>query len=319
MWKTEVFGARPFRLALAFALAISAATISGFGLIYLEVSREDSSGSGPFSPKRRASTTTPPRIGCARPWRRGRRRDIRRIDYLALFDSRGTLVLGNIARLPPIAIDGRPHFLSAGAAAALGSGSASAVFVAGRRTDGGVTLLGRNLQDTQDIERTLLRALAIALVPTVAAILAIGAWFARRALRRLDGVHDAITRIMEGDLGSRLPVSRERDEIDRIARAVNLMLDEIARLLDQLKSVGDNIAHELRAPLTVAKVKLERALEIEPNRRANPTRGRLRATRPRRRHDLGAVAHFRRGERPARQAFPRRRYRRGLRAGCRVL
>jgi signal transduction histidine kinase len=66
---------------------------------------------------------------------------------------------------------------------------------------------------------------------------------------------------MEGDFASRLPVSRERDEIDRIAIAVNLMLDEIARLLDQLKYAGDNIAHELRTPLAVARAKLERALE----------------------------------------------------------
>ena len=44
------------------------------------------------------------------------------------------------------------------------------------------------------------------------------------------------------------------------------MLDEIARLLDQLKSVGDNIAHDLRTPLTVARAKLERALEARPMR-----------------------------------------------------
>jgi signal transduction histidine kinase len=42
------------------------------------------------------------------------------------------------------------------------------------------------------------------------------------------------------------------------------MLDEIVRLLDQLKSVGDNIAHDLRAPLTVARLKIERALESAP-------------------------------------------------------
>ena len=49
----------------------------------------------------------------------------------------------------------------------------------------------------------------------------------------------------------------------RVARAVNLMLDEIARLLEQLKSVGDNIAHDLRTPLAVARAKIERALNNE--------------------------------------------------------
>ena len=77
-------------------------------------------------------------------------------------------------------------------------------------------------------------------------------------MRRVQG---AIAAIIGGDLNSRLPISRENDEIDQVASAVNLMLDEIARLLDQLKSVGDNIAHDLRTPLTVARAKLERAAE----------------------------------------------------------
>jgi signal transduction histidine kinase len=69
---------------------------------------------------------------------------------------------------------------------------------------------------------------------------------------------------MDGHLQSRLPAVANGDEIDRIAHAVNLMLDEIERLLDQLKSVGDNIAHDLRAPLTLARIKLDRALESAP-------------------------------------------------------
>ena len=55
----------------------------------------------------------------------------------------------------------------------------------------------------------------------------------------------------------------EDDDIDKIARAVNLMLDEIARLLDRLKSVGDNIAHDLRTPLAVARARIERTLNNE--------------------------------------------------------
>ena len=67
---------------------------------------------------------------------------------------------------------------------------------------------------------------------------------------------------MNGDLDLRLPLAGE-DDIGKIARAVNLMLDEIARLLDHLKSAGDNIAHDLRTPLAVARAKLERALDNE--------------------------------------------------------
>ncbi len=77
---------------------------------------------------------------------------------------------------------------------------------------------------------------AIALLPTILLILAIGALFARRASQRFERVHDAIVRIINGDLDSRLPVTNEDDDIDKVARAVNLMLDEIARLLEQLKN-----------------------------------------------------------------------------------
>ena len=57
-----------------------------------------------------------------------------------------------------------------------------------------------------------------------------------------------------------MPVTNEDRDIDKVARAVNLMLDEIARLLQQLKSAGDNIAHDLRTPLAVARARIERAL-----------------------------------------------------------
>ena len=66
---------------------------------------------------------------------------------------------------------------------------------------------------------------------------------------------------MKGDLKQRLPVMSEVDDLDRVARDVNLMLDEIWRLLDQLRHIGDDIAHDLRTPLAVARAKIERGLE----------------------------------------------------------
>jgi signal transduction histidine kinase len=262
--QSEAFGARPFRLALAFALAISAATIAAFALIYFAVSRENVSRiSVILVNEARLNADAPDdRLRAALEVRLTR--EIRRIDYLALFDAKGALTFGNIARMPPIKANGRAYFRSAAEMKEIGAAPEAAILVARRRTDGGILLFGRNLQDAHDVEATLLRALALALLPTVAVILAIGALFARRASRRLANVHEAIARIMQGHLHSRLPAAADGDEIDRIAHAVNLMLDEIERLLDQLKSVGDNIAHDLRAPLTIARLKVERALERAP-------------------------------------------------------
>jgi len=189
-------------------------------------------------------------------------RDIRRLDFVALIDPKGQLIFGNVPVTLHIPIDAKAHFLKEDVLPDANGAKDPAIFVARRRADGGVLLLGRSLREDYDLQETLLRALAIALLPTVLLILAIGAWFAHRASQRFKRVHDAIVRIMKGDLDLRLPFAGE-DDIDKIARAVNLMLDEIARLLDHLKSAGDNIAHDLRTPLAVARAKLERALDNE--------------------------------------------------------
>src|SRR5258708_31630701 len=189
-------------------------------------------------------------------------RDIRRLDFVALIDPKGELIFGNVPFMPRIPMDAKAHFVNEDVFPDPRGDKDPAIFVARRRADGGVLLLGRSLQEVYDLQETLLRALAIALLPTILLILAIGVWFAHRASQRFKRVHDAIVRIMNGDLDLRLPLTGE-DDIGKIARAVNLMLDEIARLLDHLKSAGDNIAHDLRTQLAVARDRLERALDNE--------------------------------------------------------
>jgi signal transduction histidine kinase len=102
--------------------------------------------------------------------------------------------------------------------------------------------------------------------------LAIGVFFARRASRRLTNIHDTIARIMKGDMHLRLPVRSRSDAIDKISQDVNLMLDEIMRLLVQIKSVSDNIAHDLRSPLAVVHAQLERGLESSDDELRNVAR-----------------------------------------------
>ena len=266
MLTRDVLGPRALRFAVLFALAVAAITITAFALVYLEVARVETNRLGAILTEeaRLNVDASDDRLRAALAARQ--LSEIRRIDYLALFDAKGVVTLGNISRLPPIAIDGLPHFLDSGAMRKLAGASISAIVVARRRADGDILLLGRDLQDAYEVEETLLRALALALAPTAALFIALGVLFARNAARRLAAVQGAISRIMAGDFASRLPISREDDDIDRIAVAINLMLDEMARLLDQLKTVGDNIAHELRAPLAVARAKLERALEQDCGR-----------------------------------------------------
>ncbi len=260
MSTNEVLQAPAFRLALAFALAITVATAGIFALIYLQVSTANVQRIGAILVDEAARGTEDSDDVLRRELDLRLTRDLRRVDYVALLDPSGSIVFGNVPPIPAIAVDGRAHRVDEVRLPDSSGTSEPAIFVARRRPDGGVLLLGRSLVDMNAMRETVLRALTVALVPTILLTLAIGAFFARRATRRFADIHDAITEIMHGDLNLRLPVMSEADDIDRVARDVNLMLDEINRLLDQLRSVGDNIAHDLRTPLAVARAKIERGL-----------------------------------------------------------
>jgi len=256
----EVFNSRAFRLAMAFALAIALATTAAFAFIYWQVYTADFQRAGAILVDEAAKSQGDSEAELRRALQLRLTRDIRRLDFVALFDPEGRLVFGNVRGMPAIPVDGKAHVVQEERAPDSTGAREPAIFVARRLSSGGVLLLGRSLLETYGLQGTLLRALAIALPPTVLAILAIGAFFARRASQRFERIHDAIVRIMNGELDSRLPVSNEDRDVDKVAGAVNLMLDEIARLLAQLKSAGDNIAHDLRTPLAIASAKIERAL-----------------------------------------------------------
>jgi signal transduction histidine kinase len=68
--------------------------------------------------------------------------------------------------------------------------------------------------------------------------------------------------IMDGDLGGRLPVTGTGDELDRLAENLNAMLERIEALMQGLKEVSDNIAHDLKTPLTRLRNRAEQALRV---------------------------------------------------------
>lgn len=261
MLTIEFLRARAFRIAIAFALAITVATSAVFVLIYVKVSTADVERVGALLVDESAKGVGDSDERLRRALDLRITRDLRRLDYVALFDAKGGLVFGNVPAMPTIAVDGQAHRVAEFPLSESNGKADPAIFVARRRPDGGVLLLGRSLMEVYALRETVSRALATALGPTVLLILAIGALFASRASRRLARIRKTIADIMNGDLGARLPETGEADDINQVARAVNLMLDEINRLLDQLKSVGDNIAHDLRSPIAVARAKIERGLK----------------------------------------------------------
>jgi signal transduction histidine kinase len=122
-------------------------------------------------------------------------------------------------------------------------------------------LVGRDLEERDRLTAILLQALRYFLIALVL-FGVLGAFLiARRALARVDAISETSRNIMEGDLSRRLPVSGSGDELDRLATNLNAMLDRIVALMKGLREVSDNIAHDLRTPLTRVRNTAEHALQ----------------------------------------------------------
>jgi signal transduction histidine kinase len=121
-------------------------------------------------------------------------------------------------------------------------------------------LVGHDLEERERLRDIVLAAgrwsLAIVIVLGVAG----GLFVTRRVLKRVDAMSATSQKIMEGDLAGRLPVSGTGDELDRLAVNLNLMLERIEALMHGLKEISDNIAHDLRTPLTRLRNRCEEAL-----------------------------------------------------------
>ncbi len=129
-------------------------------------------------------------------------------------------------------------------------------------------LVGRDRRGRADFEGLIRDSLGWALGITLVLGLLGGLFISRRMLRRVDAVRAAGQRIVRGDLARRLPVTGAGDEFDRLAAAVNEMLDEIETLMTGLRTVTDSVAHDLRSPLTRLKSRMELALREGRGHRA---------------------------------------------------
>jgi signal transduction histidine kinase len=121
-------------------------------------------------------------------------------------------------------------------------------------------LVGRDVSESEKLVSVVRRSLI--LIVALMAVLGLVAWVfvSRRVLNRIDSIAGTSQRIMAGDLSGRLEVTGTGDEFDRLAESLNTMLARIERLMLGLKQVSDNIAHDLKTPLTRMRNRVERAL-----------------------------------------------------------
>jgi signal transduction histidine kinase len=185
--------------------------------------------------------------------------DPRRIKPTGLFSRDGRKLAGNIEIMPP----GLRPGADAGSAVVVrvdsrGREEQTVRAIARQLPTGDVLVLGRNVDELGEVADVVRRALAIGVLPAVALAIAAGVLLSLRAQRRVEEVSRTAARIVAGDLRERLPTRSVDDPFEKLATIVNSMLNEIEDLIRQIAGVGDDIAHDLRTPLTRVRATLER-------------------------------------------------------------
>ncbi|MGZ6037069.1 MAG: sensor histidine kinase [Phenylobacterium sp.] len=186
-----------------------------------------------------------------------------RTSLFALFAADGSRVTGNLRALPAgLVVDGGPIEV-----AATPEFPAAARLVAKRLPTGEVLVVGRDINQLREIRRIIASALIWSGVLIILGGLACGVALSLGPLRRLRQLQAAGHDIAAGDLRRRMPSSGQGDELDMFAGTVNYMLGEVERLMAEVKTSSDTIAHDLRTPLTRARTQLHRLAQsprVEP-------------------------------------------------------
>ena len=118
-------------------------------------------------------------------------------------------------------------------------------------------LVGRNLRDLDEMRAAVVRAVAWGVGITVVLAVA-GAWWTRSSVAaRIESINRTSRRIMEGELSERIESHGSGDEFDDLIANLNAMLERIETLMDDVRRISDNVAHDLRTPLGRLRTRLE--------------------------------------------------------------
>jgi len=125
--------------------------------------------------------------------------------------------------------------------------------------DGYHLLVGKDISDLYEFASKINTALALVLALLFVLAGAASISVTRRTVGRIEAINATSQAIMQSGLGKRIPLHGTRDEWDQLAQNLNSMLDRIEALMGEVKQVTDNVAHDLRTPLTRMRGRLEKA------------------------------------------------------------
>jgi heavy metal sensor kinase len=142
--------------------------------------------------------------------------------------------------------NGQPVFETVG----MPQGNDSLRIIYGTIGPGIIMQLGQSLAPQVELVQAFQRIFGTTMAVVIGLAALIGWFLARRALSGVGGIAQTARRITQGDLAIRAPVSRRGDEIDQLAGNINHMLDRILDLITGIREMSDNIAHDLKSPVT---------------------------------------------------------------------
>lgn len=166
----------------------------------------------------------------------------------------GKVLAGNLAQWPANA---RPEGVDFRVPSLRHPGDTEIVMQWVRLPDGGRLLVGYDEIEIRQVRADLRRAAAWGFAVMLVLAFGVGLMLTRTVLRPVESIRLSAIRIMEGELGHRIPVRQGNDEFDRLGQTLNAMLDRIEQLIETVKGATDNIAHDLRSPLTRLRSRLE--------------------------------------------------------------
>jgi signal transduction histidine kinase len=187
------------------------------------------------------------------------RQDPRRVKLAGLFGPDGHRIAGNLEGLPHgLKVDAPVQSVPANRIDPKGPEEMTVRAIARKLPNGNVVVIAGNVDELKQLAEAIARALLMGLPVALGLGLVLGMVLSVRAQKRVAEFNALVHRIVAGDLRQRLPTQGLDYPFDKLAETANRMLDEIETLVQEMAGVGNEIAHDLRTPLTRVRLALER-------------------------------------------------------------